>query len=260
MISRRILALGFAAAVALSSCASSQKRLAEQREKDPQYQYEKAVVCMQYGMTDEAVKYLQAAVALDARHYLSLNLLGLAYLTKGDVPASIRSFESCLAANPTFSEAHNNLGTAYQQAGETAKAEAAFKRAYEIDQNYNASYNLAKIAYQAGQADLALEYVQRSIQKYNKSLLAYNLLGLLLETKERYDDAILSYSRALELVPNEINVLYNLGVAYFKKGELEKAKETLERALAAIAKDPDPLKFTEVKARIQEALKRIVEK
>ena len=54
--------LVLAAAIMLSSCVSSQQRLAEQREKDPQYQYDKAAVCMQYGLMDEAFKYLNQAL------------------------------------------------------------------------------------------------------------------------------------------------------------------------------------------------------
>ena len=141
------------------SCASSQKKLAEQQEKDPQYQYEKAVVCMQYGMADEAIKYLNVSLALDPRHLLSHNLLGLAHMIKGNLPEAIKAFESCLGINPQFSEAHNNLGTALQESGQIDKSEEEFKKAYAIDGNYNASYNLAKLYYGQNKLDQAREYI-----------------------------------------------------------------------------------------------------
>jgi len=39
-----------------SACSTSEQKLAAQHERDPQYQYEKAVVCMNAGLADEALK------------------------------------------------------------------------------------------------------------------------------------------------------------------------------------------------------------
>lgn len=234
----------------LISCASSQKKLAEQREKDPQYQYEKAVVCIQYGMADEAIRYLNLSLALDPRHFLSHNLLGLAHMIKGNLPEAIKAFQGCLDVNPEFSEAHNNLGTAYQEAGQIDKSEAEFKRAYAIDENYNASYNLAKQYYGQNKLDLAQDFIQKSLQKYNRSLLAWNLQGLIYEGGGKFDDAIASYEQALKIVPNEVNVSFNLGVAYYKSERYEKAKEILGKILPGVKND-------DLKAKIQEVLKRI---
>jgi tetratricopeptide (TPR) repeat protein len=234
----------------LVSCASSQKKLAEQQEKDPQYQYEKAVVCMQYGMADEAIKYLNVSLALDPRHLLSHNLLGLAHMIKGNLPEAIKAFESCLGINPQFSEAHNNLGTALQESGQIDKSEEEFKKAYAIDGNYNASYNLAKLYYGQNKLDQAREYIQKSLQKYNRSLLAWNLQGLIHEGGGKFDEAIASYEQALKIVPNEVNVSFNLGVAYYKSERYERAKEILEKILPNV-------KNEDLKAKIQEVLKRI---
>ncbi len=240
--------LGLAAIA--SACVSPQARLAAQQEKDPQYQYEKAAVCMQAGLPDEAIKYLNRAITLDPNHYLSYNLFGLAYLIKRDFPNAVTALERCTALKPDFSEAFNNLGTALQETGQTVQAEAAFKRAFEIDQNYNASYNLAKISFERGDLTQALTYVGRSLQRYDKSLLAWNLQGLVLDTMDRTDEAIGSYQQALKRVPNEENVSYNLAVAYFRKGEKTRAREILQRILPTA-------KTEELKARVRELLSKI---
>jgi len=214
-----------------AACVSPQARLAAQQEKDPQYQYEKAAVCVQAGLPDEAIKYLNRAVLLDPNHYLAYNLFGLVYMLKRDFPNAAATLEKCIALKPDFSEAHNNLGTVLQETGQTAKAEAEFKRAFEIDQSYNASYNLAKINFERGQLEPALSYVGQSLQKYDRSLLAWNLQGLILDTMERTDEAIASYQQGLKRVPNEENVSFNLAVAYFRKGDKGRAKEILDRIL-----------------------------
>jgi tetratricopeptide (TPR) repeat protein len=240
--------LGFAAIA--SACVSPQARLAAQQEKDPQYQYEKAAVCMQAGLPDEAIKYLNRAITLDPNHYLSYNLFGLAYLIKRDFPNAVTALERCTALKPDFSEAFNNLGTALQETGQTPKAEAAFKRAVEIDQNYNASYNLAKISFERGEFEPALTYVGQSLRKFDRSLLAWNLQGLILDTMDRTDEAISSYQQALKRVPNEENVSFNLAVAYFRKGEKSRAREILERILPTAKTD-------ELKTRVRELLSKI---
>lgn len=234
----------------LAACGPSQKKLAEQREKDPQYQYDKAVVCMQYGLADEAFKYLNEAIRLDPNHYLSSNLLGLAHMYKANPAEAVKAFTNCLAIKPDFSEAQNNLGTAYQETGQIDKAEEAFKKAYELDQNYNASFNLARIYYDKNKLEQSLEYVQKSLDRYDRSILAWNLKGLILESRDKIDEAIACYEQALKILPGEVNISFNMGVAYYKAERYDKAKEIMEKIL--------PLAKTEdLRTKINEILKRI---
>jgi Flp pilus assembly protein TadD len=232
------------------ACVPPQAKLAAEREKDPQYQYEKAVVCMQAGLPDEAIKYLNKAVTLDPRHYLSYNLFGLAYMVKRDFPDAAAALEKCIALKPDFSEPLNNLGTVYDEMGQKDRAEAAYKKAFEIDRNYNASYNLAKLAFESGRNEPALEYVGHSLQKYPRSILAWNLQGLILDTLGRTDEAISSYQQALKIAPNEENVSYNLAVAYYRNGGTTRAREILEKILPGAKTD-------DLRQRIRELLDKI---
>jgi tetratricopeptide (TPR) repeat protein len=259
---RTILVL-LAIAGGLAACAPTQKQIEAQREKDPQYQYERAVVCMQYGLRDEAFPYLNRAIALDPRHYLSFNLLGLAYMMNGNLPEAIKAFRACVGVAPAnFSEVHNNLGTALQESNQVEAAEAAFKKAYEIDQNYNASYNLAKLYFGQAKLEPALDYVRKSLQKYGRSLLAWNLQGLILDSQEKYDDAMACFQQALKIIAGEPNVSFNLATSLYKNGQVARAKELLEKTRAALEKTPPGTgpKNDEVKARILDLLKKIAEK
>lgn len=250
-------------AAAMAACSPTPKQIQTKQENDPQYQYEKAVVCMQYGIPDEAFKYLNRALALDARHYLSYNLLGLAHMTKGNLAEAVKAFRACIGVAPaTFSEAYNNLGTALQESAQADEAETAFKKAVEIDGNYNASYNLAKIYFGQGKFAPALERVRDSLQKYDRSLLAWNLQGLILESQERYDDAAACYQQALKIIPGEPNVSFNLASTYYKSGQTARAKELLEKTRAALEKIPPAQAAAneEVRARVVDLLKKIADK
>ena len=80
--------LALAAAVMIGGCAApgakGGKAPAAGGENDPQYQVEKGVIALRYGLTDEAIRYGDLAIALDAGHFNAWNLLGSAYYTKGD--------------------------------------------------------------------------------------------------------------------------------------------------------------------------------
>jgi Flp pilus assembly protein TadD len=241
-----------------SACASSSKAQQAKREKDPQYQYEKAVICMNAGLPDYAIPYLNQALVLDPRHYQSLNLLGLARLIKGDLPAAIAALDKCVALAPAFSDAHNNLATALQESGQGERAEAEYRKAYALDENYNASFNLARIEFQRNNFEAALTFVAQSLSKNPKSILAFNLKGLILESLNRLDEAAASYETALELVPGELNIEFNLAIVQTKKEDFAKARAMLTSIQKRLGERKRPQAGdAELRKRVEETLKRL---
>ena len=43
-------------------------------------------------------------------------------------------------------------------------------------------------------------------------------------SEEKYDDALLSYEKALEEMPDSPEILFNKGAAHYKKGEFDKRR------------------------------------
>jgi tetratricopeptide (TPR) repeat protein len=171
-------------------------------------------------------------------------------MMKGNLPEAVKALEACVGAKPDFSEAWNNLGTAYQESNRKDKAEEAFAKAFALDQNYNASYNLARMAYEKPDYPTALDLVRKSIEKYPRSILAFNLQGLVLENLERYDEALDSYQQALRLSPGELNVQFNIAAVYYKKKNYDLSRDLLQRILPQA-------KNAELRSRIEELLKRL---
>jgi FimV-like protein len=238
-----------AALLTVAACTSSAKKLALERERDPQYQFDKAALCLQYNMVDESFKYIDQALALNPRFTAALNLRGLALMMKGRLPDAIQALQSCVEIDPGFSEGWNNLGTAYDQNGQRRAAVEAWTKAYSLDQNYNAAYNLAKNDYENDLYDPALDWIRKAISKFPKSVLAFNLQGLIYDAMERYLDAIDSFQQAIKLSPTELNVQFNLATTYYKKKDFAKARELLEKILPQ-AKD-------DLRIRAEDLLKRL---
>lgn len=233
-------------------CASSQKKIEKARMKDPQYQCSMGLFYLNSGNVDEAIKYLNVAFSLNPRYDVALYSLGLAYSMKGNVEEAIKKYEACLKINPSFADANNLLGTAYQEMGLLDKAEQEFRRAI-ANANYRSKelpfFNLAKLYIAKNKLDEALLYAEKSIEmKYNFPM-GYNLKGMILEKLSRYKEAIETYQKAFIYLAKDkdVDISFNLAVAYFKNNDLSKAKEIFMNIYPRVTD-------TEMKKKIDEYL------
>ena len=213
-------------------CASPQKKVENARAKDLVYQCNMGLFYLNEGNIDEAIKYLNRALSLNRRYSLALNSLGLAHSMKGNFAESVKYFQECIAVNPFLTEAHNYLGTVYQEMGFVDKAEKEFRIA-AFDENYKSRelpyYNLARLYVLRDKVQEALEYVERSIEINSSFRMAHNLKGVILERQLKFSEAIKSYKKALKNLEGDVDINFNLAVAYFKNNEFSKAKEIFEK-------------------------------
>jgi len=244
------IAILAAVLLGVSFCASPQKKAALDNEKNPQYQFEKAVVALQYGLPDEALKYVGQALSLDPRHYQALRLLGAIQLRKGNYAESAEALEKCLEIRTDAPEVHNNLGKAYENLGQKDKAEAEFKKAYALNGDALAAFNLARLYYERKQLEPALEHIKKAIQGSKGEAAYFNLQGIILNQLGRYPEAVSSFLAGLALLPGDVNMRVNLGLTYANAKQFDKARETFEQVLPLI-KDQDLIK------RVKEYLQAI---
>jgi Flp pilus assembly protein TadD len=237
----------------LIHCTPSSKKIARDQEKDPQYQYEKAVVAIRYELVDEAIKYIEQALALDANHAASYNLLGMAQFKNKNYAAAAEAYEKYVEFNPKDSEAFANLGFVYEELGESGKAETAYLNSVALDGNANASFGLATLYFEQKKFPEALDSAQKSIAKNSRFPAAHNLLGVILNQMGRYEEAVASFQNALKLAPDDVNLSINLGIAYINTKDYARAREIFEKTLPQV-QDPS------LKAKINEYLKLIDER
>lgn len=222
-------------------CASPQKKAEKVKTQDPQYQYNIGLFYLNDGNIDEAIKYLHKAISLNPNYDHALCSLGLAYSMKGNFEESVRHLKKCLSISPNLTEAHNYLGVAYQEMGLIDEAEKEFRIAV-LDINYKSRnlpyYNLSRLYLTKGNLQEALNYVEKSLEISNNFRMAHNLKGIILERLLRYEEAIESYKKALMKLEGDVNINFNLAVAYFKNSELEKAKEIFKKIYPKVT-DPE---------------------
>jgi len=117
-------------------------------------------------------------------------------LERGEVDAALTLLEG-VELPLLRAEVETQRGTAHAFSGDAEAAEAAFRRATEYDpKHYRAVTNLGSVALEAG----------------------------------RVDDAIALYQAALAINENFANAHHNLGVAYRRKGQVNKSVQAIRKA------------------------------
>jgi tetratricopeptide (TPR) repeat protein len=124
--------------------------------------------------SDEAIEYLNKAIVADPNNAQFLDVLGLVYEKKNDIPQAIASIEKALAIDPNNADALSHLGRLFYNRGVEKRAESAdisdakkyaaakkefeadfktaapyFEKAYELNnQDNDAVFALRNIYYQ----------------------------------------------------------------------------------------------------------------
>ena len=242
-MTKKILALVILVLL-VAAGAPAQKKKKKGPSEGAQYEYEKAVVSTNYGLQDEALKYLNQAIAMDPKHADSYKLMGMLQFRKKNYAEGAAAYEKYLELNPGDSETLANLGFSYEFLGQPEKSEAIYKKAVDLDGNANACFGLAKLYLAQERFPEAQDYAERTIAKNAKWPAAHNLLGVVLNQMRKYPEAAASFEKALLLAPADVNVSVNLGVALVNCKEYAKAKTTFEQALPRI-EDPELKKQVE---------------
>jgi tetratricopeptide (TPR) repeat protein/serine/threonine protein kinase len=175
--------------------------------------------------TEDAVRYLTAALALRSDSPgVHLNL-GLALKAKGDWEGAIRCFQAALRIDPNYAEAHHWLGLALAHKAQWHGAIAAFRKALRFNPDYaEAHYNLGTVLLNEGLLDEAIKEYREVIRLKKEDLLpAHFGLGNALMKKGLLEKAIAAYREAIHLNPAEAVAHYNLGLALFDKGRPDEA-------------------------------------
>ncbi|MGB7063275.1 MAG: tetratricopeptide repeat protein [Candidatus Zixiibacteriota bacterium] len=194
-------------------------------------------------MYDEGIAEFEKILKLDPAgitHWTSLthNLLGWAYLRKGELKKAGAAFEKYVALLPNQAYPLVCLGDFHLIVGNYDQAIDAFKRSLEVDPNYLLTSELLGATYLAkgmyGQAQRSCErYLALAPTEVTKAK-GHFLLGRLHYLKDNYATAIEECQLALKLNPTLIEARWILGLAFAKKQMFSQAESQVS-ALGGLA-------------------------
>lgn len=150
----------------------------------------------------------------------------------GDVNDAVPYFRKAVQLDPRFKKGRENLRIVLRAAGRIEEAAAVWVEEAAMGGPGFAEHKAAADeALRASDDDRALEHSLAAVQLRDDPQVRNNI-GLLLSRKNRIDDAIEHYRRAIELDANLPQPRHGLAVMYSRKGERDRAVAELRALLS----------------------------
>lgn len=136
-------------------------------------------------------------------HFLA-NLALADALGDNDPAEAIRYYQAALAIQPQAATAHNNLAVALIKVGRSAEAIAEFEQSVGLDANSAAPhYNLGR-ALSPDQPQRAIEHLRQAAQRKPGLVSAHRALAELYLQTRKYPEAQASLQTCLALLTNDV--------------------------------------------------------
>ncbi len=208
--------------------------------------YNSGLSYKELGNLPEAIKNFKKTTEANPDHYLASIELGQIYLSEGKYEDALIRFKVAVETNPKSTEAWFGLADLYQKQNNPSKAQEALNRALATQPN-SASAHIALGSHYLNEKNLPL--AREEIRKAkaldpDDPLIIYNLAlvdftegdnarknGSAANAAAFYRKAIAGFQQTLQLSPSYTDAAYNIGYAYHRLGEKEKAKESFQKAL-----------------------------
>ncbi len=166
--------------------------------------------------------------------------LGMAYIEANQYTPALKELLQAEKYTPDDARIHFYLGIAYHGNGFSDKAVEAFKKAIDLKPDYSEAHNFLGIIYSnAGQWDMAIASFNRAIANivYDTPAAALYNMGWAYYQKGEYPMAVRKYDEALMREPNTVlaPLIYkNRGLARYGMGHIVEAMYDFKQALAAV--------------------------
>lgn len=205
----------------------------------------------QSNQIDQAIQALNKALSLNPpQKDLIMNNLGLLYAQKQDFDTALGIFKQVLALGVRLEQAYNNTGNVYMSAGNYYYASEAYRLSLENkadlaslyremlyittaefkdDPELKEAYQAAKQQFEQGVTPEQLAaYDAETADKYARSKLReVELMSRYAMALARSGNHLLAeetYKKALQIIPRNADICYNLGELYLRRNDLENAR------------------------------------
>jgi len=170
------------------------------------------------------------------------SLLGETAFEMGELDVAASAFEKVLALRGPHVESLIYLGTVASDLGNWDRAEQVLTTARDLDPTaFLPNFSLGALAGMKGQPEEAVRHLETAIG-LDRIPQALFLLGANFLELGRTGLAIDHFKEAVTLAPDFEDALYQLGVAYLRRGWSQKALETFRNVLRL---DPRRLRYQE---------------
>ena len=196
------------------------------------------------GRIDEAVVEFRRAIALRPGYWGHYNDLGITLFKAARYTDAANAFEQLIKLQPDNYYGFQQLGTVYQTLGDNERALANYERSIAIRPSAGAISNIGTIHYARGEFAQAVDAYKKAVELRPHEPDAHRNLGDAYRRLGRRQDARAAYRAAVGLAEAELKVnptsadtLASLGVYLAKAGDIDGARERIERATTLAPQD-----------------------
>ncbi|MEM8931078.1 MAG: tetratricopeptide repeat protein [Acidobacteriota bacterium] len=194
------------------------------RADDPSLHYAYALALVRAGRPD-AAEPIFARLLTEHDDWPELHvLLGQVHAQRSEYPAAIESFGKALAIDPTVVGAHGALGEIHLRSGDLPAAEASLRAELEHhSDDLRSRYNLATVLELDRRPEEAADLLRVILASAPEHGDARYLLGKILLSRGDAASAAVQLEAAAKLSPEAPEVRNQLGLAYQRLGDRERA-------------------------------------
>jgi tetratricopeptide (TPR) repeat protein/peroxiredoxin len=177
------------------------------------------------------------------RNYLNY---GSVYFQRGYLEQAEASFQRAQRDDPSSAEALYGLGSVYLKQEKTREARTSFERATALQASYpdtlaNAWNNLGLLATREGHTAEAIPFFQQALELNPDHLIALENLGNAYRQQKKWEEARKTLERAVAVGPQDPDANYSLGMVFAQLNDNDRAYEYLQRALKSRPGYPEAL-------------------
>jgi len=166
------------------------------------------------GKTEEAIAAYQRAIKLKPDFGLAYQNLGKLYGNQRQLRAAENCLNQALKLQPENPEIYQELGNILRQTGRIEDAIICFRNAIKLNPLFSeAYYNLGCLLISKGQLEVAKQCFEKVLQarwdqlSFDPSFI-YSSLGFILESQNKFSEALSAYNQSLQLNPEATDIFY----------------------------------------------------
>lgn len=181
---------------------------------------------------------IQQALSLQSLHWKAQELLGRTYLLENKVTDAVAAFEKAVELSGSLPETILWLARALETQNQPGKALDQYRRLLTVDPgSKEAMRKIAELNIAIGQWREALEILDAWKKNDPDNPVLYILYGRALNGKGEYEQTIRHLTPVLSRYPREADLYNELGWAYVKTSQPQRAQALLSRAVQLKAED-----------------------
>jgi len=228
------LVLLFVAALVVA-CGGGGQATKKPEEPTTQEKVRSAQSLFRAGRVSEALTILDLALDEEPDNARLHTAYGTMLFQAGRYEEAVAAFEKALELDPYLTDAHNFLGVTFAELGREQEAEEQYRIALR-DPAYPTPelvyLNLGLLRESQGRKQEAVEQFRLAVEINPKFYRGHFELASVLDGLDELREAAQEYEVAEPDYRQSGEYHYRLGLVYFRLGEKERARESLERAIA----------------------------